>query len=110
MSQPAPDRTEPADDYCMRDAVRTPALAHTCAGYGPERTAAQDIGFGLRQLTDVTNKALSPGINDPTTAIHALGHASALLVEMAGLDLGADVLRDQHQSIRVVLHRPSSPT
>lgn len=82
---------------------RTAQAVHS----GPERTAAQDIGFGLRQLTDVTNKALSPGINDPTTAIHALGHASALLVEMAGLDLGADVLRDQHQSIRVVLHRPS---
>lgn len=27
---------------------------------GPERTAAQDVGFGLRQLTDLTTKALSP--------------------------------------------------
>ncbi len=35
---------------------------------GRERTAAQDIADGLRQLTDVATKALSPGINDPTTA------------------------------------------
>jgi len=31
----------------------------------------------------VATKALSPGINDPTTAIHALGHCSALLYELA---------------------------
>lgn len=35
---------------------------------GPERTATQDIAYGLRQMTDVAIKALSPGINDPTTA------------------------------------------
>lgn len=55
---------------------------------GPERTAAQDVGYGLRQLTDVANKALSPGINDPTTAIHALGHTSALLAELTHYELG----------------------
>ena len=74
---------------------------------GPERNAAQDVGFGLRQLTDVTTKALSPGINDPTTAIHALGHTSALLSELAGRNLGPLLLGDEDHTIRVVLHRPS---
>ena len=55
---------------------------------GFEPTAAHDVGYGLRQLVDVTAKALSPGINDPTTAVHALGHTSALLCELAGRDLG----------------------
>ena len=72
---------------------------------GPERTAAQDVGFGLRQLTDVATKALSPGINDPTTAIHAIGHSSALLVELAARDLAPRVLHDQDHTVRVVLHR-----
>lgn len=40
-----------------------------CTGF--ERTAAQDVSYGLRQLTDVVIRALSPGINDPTTAVHA---------------------------------------
>nr|WP_232622163.1 DUF2254 family protein [Rhodococcus rhodochrous] len=31
------------------------------------RTTAQDVGYGLRQLADVVVRALSPGINDPTT-------------------------------------------
>ncbi len=61
---------------------------------GPERTEAQDVAFGLRQLTDVAVKALSPGINDPTTAVHALGHSSALLCELAGLRLGPKGLHE----------------
>lgn len=74
---------------------------------GYERTAAQDVGFGLRQLTDVANKALSPGINDPTTAVHALGHISALLCQLADRDLGPVLLRDEDDGVRVVLRRPS---
>ncbi|ACV79847.1 DUF2254 domain-containing protein [Nakamurella multipartita] len=74
---------------------------------GPERTAAQDAAFGLRQLADVTVKALSPGINDPTTAIHALGHLSALLGELAARDLGPHVLTDDGGQLRVVLARPT---
>ncbi|MCZ9336275.1 DUF2254 domain-containing protein, partial [Streptomyces sp. TRM76130] len=50
---------------------------------GPERTELQDVAFGLRQLTDIAVKALSPGINDPTTAVHALSHSAALLCELA---------------------------
>ncbi len=73
---------------------------------GFERTSVQDVSFGLRQLTDVAVKALSPGINDPTTAIHALGHSSTLLGEFAQHDLGPRVLRDEAGHVRLVLARP----
>lgn len=73
---------------------------------GPERTAAQDVGLGLRQLSDVANKALSPGINDPTTAIHALAHVSALLCTLAQHDLGPVLLHDDDGHVRVVARRP----
>ncbi len=73
---------------------------------GYERTAAQDVAYGLRQLTDVANKALSPGINDPTTAVHALGHISAILCDLADRDLGPVILTDDDGQVRVVLHRP----
>ncbi len=73
---------------------------------GPERTGAQDVGYGMRQVTDIVNKALSPGINDPTTAIHGLGQMSALLCELTGYDLGPVVLHDEDDQPRVVLHRP----
>jgi len=82
---------------------------------GPERTEAQDVAFGLRQLTDVATKALSPGINDPTTAVHALGHSSALLCELVGLHLGPKGLYDDDEDgddgnrrgLRVLVARPA---
>jgi len=87
-----------ADDLTgrIRNAVRT----------GPERTEAQDIGYGLRQLTDVAVKALSPGINDPTTAVHAMNHVGVLLCQLATLDLTPLVMRDDRHRMRVVLDRP----
>ncbi|MFI6458509.1 DUF2254 domain-containing protein [Streptosporangium amethystogenes] len=76
---------------------------------GYERTAAQDIAFGLRQIIDVAIKALSPGINDPTTAVHALGHAAALLCEAVGRDLGPRLLLDESGRVRVMLRSPDFP-
>ncbi|OIK27930.1 hypothetical protein VT52_008995 [Streptomyces malaysiense] len=72
-----------------------------------ELTPEQDIAFGLRQLTDVAVKALSPGINDPTTAVHALSHSSALLCELARRDLSPRLLHDDQGRTRVVLRRPT---
>lgn len=71
-----------------------------------EHTAAQDITYGLRQLTDVANKALSPGINDPTTANHALAHTSGLLCTMVAHNLGPWMLRDDDERVRVIMCRP----
>ena len=81
-------------------------MSHRAVRTGFERTAAQDVAFGLRQLVDVAVKALSPGINDPTTAVHALGHVAALLCELADHDLGPRLLRDDDGRVRVVLRRP----
>jgi uncharacterized membrane protein len=81
---------------CVRGALRV----------GFERTSAQDIAFVLRQLTDVAIKALSPGVNDPTTAIHALGHSSSLLCGLTRYRLGPHVLADEEGVVRVVLCRP----
>jgi uncharacterized membrane protein len=49
---------------------------------GSTRTMQQDASYGLRQLVDVALKALSPGINDPTTAQDAIFHTSAVLGEL----------------------------
>ncbi len=46
------------------------------------RTMQQDAPYGLRQLVDVALKALSPGVNDPTTAQDAIFHIAAVLAEL----------------------------
>ncbi len=55
-------------------------------GLGNTRTLQQDASYGLRQLADVALKALSPGINDPTTAQDAIFHATAVLGELLRRD------------------------
>jgi uncharacterized membrane protein len=52
-------------------------------GFGDERTMQQDVGFGFRQLVDIAARALSPGTNDPTTAVHALDRIHDLLRRLA---------------------------
>lgn len=86
------------------DRLRAGVEAALTVGY--ERTAAQDLGYGLQQLTDIYVKALSPGINDPTTAIASLGHLAALLAELAAHRLGARTLRDSDDQLRLVVAGP----
>jgi uncharacterized membrane protein len=50
---------------------------------GPVRTIGQDPDFGFRQLVDVALKAISPAVNDPTTAVTCLRHLGRLLVYAA---------------------------
>lgn len=49
---------------------------------GSTRTMQQDVSHGLRQLADVALRALSPGVNDPTTAQDAVFRATAVLAEL----------------------------
>lgn len=50
---------------------------------GKERSLDHDVGFGLRQLVDVATRALSPGVNDPTTAVQVLDQLHDLLRRLA---------------------------
>ncbi|MEO6594905.1 MAG: DUF2254 domain-containing protein [Planctomycetota bacterium] len=50
---------------------------------GRYRTIAQDAGFGIRQIVDIALKALSPGVNDTTTAIYCIDYLEAILARLA---------------------------
>ena len=52
-------------------------------GSGIERTMAQDPMFGFRQLVDIAEKALSPAVNDPTTAVQSIDRLHDLLRRLA---------------------------
>lgn len=55
--------------------------------FGEERTVHQDPGFGFRQLVDVAERALSPGVNDPSTAVQAIDQLHDLLRLLATREL-----------------------
>lgn len=51
-----------------------------------ERTIPYDVGFPIRQLADMALRALSPSLNDPTTAENAMGAITGALVDFAQSD------------------------
>lgn len=73
---------------------------------GVERTSQQDLAFGLRQLSDIALRALSPAVNDPTTAVQCLDRIVQLLAAMVHLPLGAAQHRDGAGAVRLVQDGP----
>ncbi|WP_328844271.1 DUF2254 domain-containing protein [Streptomyces sp. NBC_00258] len=69
---------------------------------GAERTFHQDLGFGLRQLSDIALRALSPAVNDPTTAVQAVDRIVQFLSSVAQHPLGALLHRDRRGIVRLV--------
>ena len=71
---------------------------------GEERTIEQDTAFALRILVDIAIRALSPAVNDPTTAVQVLGALEDLLLLIGESDLeGRGTLRDAQGDPRVLI-------
>lgn len=62
---------------------------------GATRTMQQDIDFALRQLNDIGLRALSPAVNDPTTAIEVILRVSSILRPLVQAELPAQAHRDE---------------
>jgi len=75
-----------------------------CLALGIERTIEQDPGFAVRILVDIAIRALSPAVNDPTTAVQVLNHLETLLGTLSTVPLpGSFTLTDAAGRRRVVL-------
>ncbi len=90
-------------DGRSEDVGRRLAAMHTVRAY---RTIAQDPAFGIRQLVDIALKALSPGINDTTTAVTCVDHLSAILVRVADRRIEAS-RRSEDGVLRIVAPGPT---
>jgi uncharacterized membrane protein len=73
----------------------------------PERTMQQDVAFGLRQLVDIAERALSPGVNDPTTAVQGIDKIHAVLRRLAPVPLGPRWVADDEGRPRLEVGEPS---
>ena len=85
------------------------AAARACVAVGAERTLEQDPRFVFRILVDVAARALSPAVNDPTTAVLALDQIASLLLFLGRRRLDEGVLRDAAGVVRVVYGTPDWP-
>jgi uncharacterized membrane protein len=87
-------------------AIEDGTLRETVA-FGPERTLEQDPMFAFRILVDIALKALSPAINDPTTAVLALDQVHRLLRLLGKRELRGEVHNDESGKPRLVFRTPN---
>lgn len=87
----------------------SPDALRGCVAIGPERTLEQDPRFVFRVLVDIASKALSPAINDPTTAVQAIDRIQALLQILAGHHLDDGQVNDRAGRLRLVYGTPDWP-
>ncbi len=69
---------------------------------GDQRTAAQDVEFSFQQLVEIAVRALSPGINDPFTAIACVDRLGSALCRLARRDIPSPLRFDPHGRLRLV--------
>jgi uncharacterized membrane protein len=70
---------------------------------GPTRTLQQDVEFGVVQIVDVALRAISPAINDPTTAISCVDQLSSILIRWIGRSPPRRAYFDPPHVLRVVV-------
>ena len=73
---------------------------------GQERTIEQDPSFAFRITVDIASKALSPAINDPTTAVLAIDQLHHLLRNVGSRHLDEGLAHDTSGSLRLVYRTP----
>jgi uncharacterized membrane protein len=72
-----------------------------------ERTFEGDPKYLLRLLVDTAIMALSPAINDPTTAVQALDEIEDLLHRLGACDLDDGYISDERGDLRVIVPTPT---
>jgi uncharacterized membrane protein len=80
----------------------TEAELRPCFDLGVERTLYQDPGYGLRQLVDIAIRALSPAVNDPTTAVQVIDRVEEILGRLVSRPMPSGVHVDADGHVRLV--------
>jgi len=73
---------------------------------GNQRSVQQDAGFGIRQIVDIAMKALSPGINDSTTAVMCIDYLAAIMTRLAAREISSPYRLDEGE-LRLIARGPS---
>ncbi len=69
---------------------------------GITRTPGQDIEFSVHQIVEIAVRALSPGVNDPFTAVRCVDQLASALSRMARREIPSPFHYDEHGRVRVV--------
>ena len=70
---------------------------------GTERTTIQDVEFGIQKLVEIALRAISPGINDPHTAINSINRIGSILAELGSSKFPSSYYYDNDDRLRVII-------
>jgi uncharacterized membrane protein len=70
------------------------------------RAPLEDVEFGIRKVTEIGVRALSSGINDPSTAVHCIEQLSTLLSKLSSLHGPEPYFNDKNRNLRVIVRTP----
>ena len=70
--------------------------------FGRQRTYTQDVGFALDQLVEIACRALSPGINDPFTAVTCIDRIGDALFRLAQREMPSPYRYDADARLRII--------
>jgi uncharacterized membrane protein len=76
---------------------------------GNERTPRQDIEFTINQLVEIAVRALSPGMNDPYTAIVCVDNLGSALSRLAQREMPSPYRHDKQDKLRLIAQAVSFP-
>ena len=69
---------------------------------GTTKTAQQDLEYPIHQMVEIAARALSPGVNDPYTAIACIDHLTATMCYLAQVKFPSKYRIDDNQQLRVI--------
>ncbi len=69
---------------------------------GRDRTSYQDLEFAVRRIVELAQRSLSPGINDPTTALYCIDRLGQVFGRLADRDIPSPMRLDKDGQLRVV--------
>ncbi|GJM29385.1 MAG: hypothetical protein DHS20C17_20200 [Cyclobacteriaceae bacterium] len=75
----------------------------SCLQYSDGELVTENYLYGFKQITEIAIKAMSPGINDPGTAINAIDYLTDLLATRMKLD-DSETYKDQTGTVRVIVN------
>jgi uncharacterized membrane protein len=94
--------------YGGRQPIDEPLLLNAIE-LGEERRFEHDPAYAIRLLVDIAIRALSPAVNDPTTAVQALDQLEDLLIRLSDRQLERRAYRDADGAVRLVVPSPAWP-
>ena len=69
---------------------------------GLDRTPEQDLEFSIRRIVELAQRSLSPGINDPTTALYCIDRLGEVFGRLADREIPSPMRFDEMRQLRIV--------